>query len=654
MSRAITIGNGNILVGLDTHGHVRDFYYPFVGHSNHVSGASGSYTHRIGVWADGVLHWLSDSTWVVDITYAEYSGASDISAHNTTLGVSLHIIDVVHNEKNIFVRDITVTNTFDTDRTIKIFFAQEFRITESRRGDTAFYDPRVRALVHYKGHNVFLVYGMHDGIAFSEYSVGLFGIEGREGSFLDAKDGILSKNAIEHGSVDSIIGTPLAIKAHESTQVYYWIVVDKNITNAHKLHADIIHEQPRRMIESTKKYWQAWTKNQSRDFSPLGIRVKKLYDHSLVVMRIHTDNRGGIIASSDSDMLNQGRDTYSYVWPRDAAFIAHAFDRAGHIDVTQRFFLFMAQCMEPEGYMMHKYRIDGVLGSSWHPWIQDGVFKLPIQEDETATILFMLNEHYNYAKDLEFIESLYNPFIEKVANFLCTYIEPITGLPIDSYDLWEEKNGSSTYTASSVYGGLVAASKLSTLLGKHENALRYRKRAESIKQSIIKYLYDEEIGVFLKLVRHRASEMERDITIDMSSIFGLFEFGVLDVSDIRMHHAFTYMIEKLHVPTRLGGYMRYEGDTYYKAQNTDVPNAWCITTLWVARYYIRLAQSKNEIAKAYDLIQWVCDRASNSNMLPEQISSVTGEHLSATPLVWSHAEFVITVDEFLKKIATLK
>jgi GH15 family glucan-1,4-alpha-glucosidase len=33
---------------------------------------------------------------------------------------------------------------------------------------------------------------------------------------------------------------------------------------------------------------------------------------------------------------------------------------------------------------------------------------------------------------------------------------------------------------------------------------------------------------------------------------------------------------------------------------------------------------------------------------------MTGAHLSTTPLIWSHAEFVTTVDEYLKKIALFK
>jgi glucoamylase len=655
MSRPITIGNGNLLVGLDSRAQVKDFYFPYAGHSNHVSGASGSYVHRVGIWVDGVLRWLSDPSWEIDIRYSDLFGTSNIYAKNVDIGVSLHVIDGVHNEKNVFVRKITITNERNNAREIKIFFDQEFRISESRRGDTAYYDPRVRAIVHYKGHNAFLIYAMLAGSGFSDYSVGLFDIEGKKGSFTDAEDGVLSRNPIEHGSVDSIIGLTSTIEANESIDAHYWVAAGKTIQETHILHAYVLEETPETLLESTDRYWNAWTEKEARSFGSLSPRIESLYKRSLAVIRVHADNRGGIIASSDSDMLNQGRDTYAYVWPRDGAINASALDRAGHVDVTQRFFAFMAECMEPDGYLMHKYRVDGVLGSSWHPWMQGDMFKLPIQEDETASVIFMLNEHYAYAKDLEFIESLYNPFIEKCADFMEKYIDHETGLPLDSYDLWEEKYGSSTYTAASVYGGLSGAAALSVLLGKREHATRYREAAERIKQSILAYCYDVDSGTFIKSIRHeKEGKLSYDKTVDTSSVFGLVFFGVLDVFDKRVQSAFAHTIERLRVPGTFGGFMRYEGDRYYKTGEHNPPNAWCITTLWVARYYIRLAKNRVELEKALEILNWACDRATVSGILPEQIHPFTGEHLSTAPLVWSHAEFVITVDEYLKKAVTFR
>jgi oligosaccharide amylase len=648
MSRAVTIGNGNLLVGIDNRGQVRDLYFPYAGHADHISGASGSYVHRMGVWTEGTLRWLSDSSWKISIQCDDTTSSSNICAYNAELGVNLNIVDVVHNEQNIFLRKIILSNDRDTNRQIKLFFGQEFRISESRRGDTAFYDPRVRAIIHYKGHDAFLAYAEINGNQFTDYTVGLFDIEGKKGSYADAVDGVLSKNPIEHGSVDSVLGVTFDAKGKSEAEVHYWLAAGGSIAEVHRTHQHVLEEGAVRLLDSTEQYWHAWTEKEARDLTLFEKKIQGLYRRSLVIMRVHTDNRGGIIASSDTEILNQGRDTYSYVWPRDAAFAANAFDRAGYTDTTQRFFKFMSGLLEEDGYLMHKYRVDGVLGSSWHPWLQGGQFKLPIQEDETAVVLHMLHRHYQNARDLEFIESLYNPFVEPAADFMANYIDVETGLPSGSYDLWEEKYGSSTYTAASVFGALSAAADLSALLGKRDRAKKYRDRATLIKKAILEHLFDIETGAFIKLLRREGEKLVRDTTIDISSFYGIILFGVLDPFDKKVASMFKLVEEHLRVPTAFGGYMRYEGDRYYRTENAP-PNAWCLTTLWVAEYYIKIAKNKKELEKALEIITWVADRATESGVLPEQIHPYTGAHLSTSPLVWSHAEFVIATDEYLKK-----
>ena len=45
MTRHIALGNGNMLVSIDKNYRIRDFFYPYVGQENHVSGNE----HRTGV-----------------------------------------------------------------------------------------------------------------------------------------------------------------------------------------------------------------------------------------------------------------------------------------------------------------------------------------------------------------------------------------------------------------------------------------------------------------------------------------------------------------------------------------------------------------------------------------------------------------------------
>jgi len=654
MARAVTIGNGNLLVGLDFRGQVRDLYFPFVGEANHISGASGSYVHRIGIFVDGQISWLDDADWRISVSTEEGSSIGSLFAENQKLGIDIASRDAVHNEKNIFLRHFTVHNHHNETRVVKLFLSQQFRIFESRRGDTGFYDPRVRAVIHYKGETTILVNAMAGKQSFQEYNIGLFGIEGREGTYLDANDGILEKNPIEHGSVDSVLGLSFSIAGNSSQDAYYWIVCGQSVSEVHTLDELVLTDTPERLIASTEAYWHAWLEKEKIDLSLLPAELQALYRRSLMVMRVHTDNRGGIIASSDTDMLHHGRDTYSYVWPRDAAMIAHAFDKTGHRDVALRFYEFMAKCLEPNGYLMHKYRSDGMLGSSWHPWIINGEPRLPIQEDETATVIFMLFEHYERYHDIEFIEGMYNTFIEPVAEFMCDYIEPLTGLPQASFDLWEEKYGTSTYTAASVYGGLMAAAKFATLLGKDEPSRTYQVIAERIRSAIGTVLFDEEQGIFVKHILHKDDgELVYDKTLDTSSLYGLILFRVFDVDDERMQRMLSAVEARLQVHGNSKGFVRYEGDAYYRMQDAQSPNPWVITTLWIARYYIEKAKTLKDLKYPLELLEWTSSHATKSGVLAEQMHPDTREQLSTSPLVWSHAEFVLTVSAYLEAVENL-
>lgn len=647
MARSATIGNGNILVGIDERGQVSDFYYPYVGHSNHISGASGNFWHRVGVWVDGQFSWLEDRGWQVSVNTKPKRMSTDITAVNERLKITLHFTDVVHNEMNIFLRQVILTNDAEHDRKIKLYFAQEFRISESRRGDTGLYDPRVNSLIHYKGHNAFLIHAQVNGVSFSEYSIGIFDIEGKDGTFRDAEDGSLEKNNVEHGSVDSVLGLTCDAAAGQKVEVNYWIVVAPTIAEAHQLHGYVITERPERIVQSAENYWRLWTEKEGRDLSPLSPAMADLYQKSLQIIRVHADNGGGIIASSDSEMLNQGRDNYSYVWPRDAVVAGNALTRGGYLRQSEKLFSFLQQLLEQDGYLMHKYRVDGVLGSSWHPWVRNGEMRLPIQEDETASVIFFLWKHYEIAHNVEFVESMYNTFIEPAAEFLCEYIHPETGLPKGSYDLWEEKYGTSTYTAASVYGGLIAAAQFGEVLGKTRSAEGYRKVAERVKEGILKHLYLEDFGTFVKLREVESNELLLDLTVDSSSFFGLGLFGVLPFTDERMIRFRQVLNEKLVAPN--GGYVRYEGDGYYTARDAGSPNPWVVCTMWMAQSDIVRAENLEELERVKGYFEWVLGVASPSGILAEQTHPYTKQHYSASPLVWSHSEYVITVDEYLKK-----
>ena len=58
---------------------------------------------------------------------------------------------------------------------------------------------------------------------------------------------------------------------------------------------------------------------------------------------------------------------------------------------------------------------------------KQGNLALPIQEDETALVVYSLWQHYTLFHEIEFIRPLYRPLIKAAADFMCAFREPFTG-----------------------------------------------------------------------------------------------------------------------------------------------------------------------------------------------------------------------------------
>jgi len=327
-----------------------------------------------------------------------------------------------------------------------------------------------------------------------------------------------------------------------------------------------------------------------------------------------------------------------------------AMGKAGYESYARKLMEFCEQVISPEGYLMHKYRADTSLGSSWHPWLQQGKSELPIQEDETALILVAFWDYYQNSKDIEFVVKHFQKLILAPANFMVEYRSLETGLPLPTYDLWEEEFGVSTFTSSAVYAGLTAASNFAGILGEKELAKKWATAAAEVKNGILKYLYSSDLKIFIKQISYTNEGLNYDNTLDTSSFYGVLKFGIIDFKDEKAAKIAELIEEKLNVN---GGIARYENDDYFRVSENITGNPWIISTLWLAQYYIQKATTLKELEPAYEKMDWTLKYAQKSGMLSEQINPHTGEQVSATPLIWSQAIWTETYLLLNQKIVNL-
>ncbi|GAA3402562.1 glycoside hydrolase family 15 protein [Paenibacillus hodogayensis] len=647
MPRHYAIGNGTMLINLDRFTRIRDLYYPFVGQLNHV----GGYPCRIGLWADGEFRWLNDDGWRWTSGYVPDSLVTRVTAEHDGLGLRLEINDGVHQRDNIYLKRIRVVDRSGRDRNVRLFFTQDFSINETEVGDTAAFYPHNRTVFHYKKNRYFMVNGSAGGNGIDQYAMGVKRFHLAEGTWRDAEDGHLMGNSIAQGSVDSTIGLRLRLPANGSETCHYWLSVGDTLEEANRLDRYVRDNEPGKLLDRVQIYWQRWSNKVERDYADLPDPVVAMFKQSLLIVRTQTDARGAIIAANDTDIMNYNRDHYSYMWPRDGALIAYAMSMAGYHETVVPFYLFCAEAISPEGYLHHKYNPDGTVGSSWHPFIADGEPQLPIQEDETALVLFSLWHMYQQSGNIELCQSLYGSLIRRAGKFMRDYIDPQLQLPKPSYDLWEERYGIYTFTASAVYGGLRAAADFCELFGDRDRSERYKDVADSVKAGILQHLWDEESGMFARGLVRQDGSWVKDMTPE-SSIYGIFEFGVLPADDPRVASTMRGLRERLTVRTDVGGIARYRNDYYFqRSLDTErIPgNPWIICTLWMAEWEIECARSMDDLAAPRKTLEWVTRHALETGLLSEQLDPFDGSPLSVAPLTWSHATFVLAVVKYVNK-----
>ena len=350
MGRPVMLGNGALTVGLNELGLVNDFYYPYVGLDNLAN--ARLHDHKVGVWVDNKFSWTDDGSWEIDVNFNNDSLVSIVKMTNSSLEISLAFEDFIDSEFNIFARQIKLSNNSANKREVRLFMHQVFQISRAGRADTGLFEPDGNYILDFKGRCSLLVYGQDsDATVFDQFAIGNYGIEGKQGTFMDAEDGQLSDSPVEHGGVDSVIRFAKELESKAELKVDYWVVAADSQYSCEKIHNKILSDGLTKRLESTKAYWNDWLSIGTTSLTGISERDLAETKKSLMIIKAHIDKRGGIIASCDSSIYNYGRDYYSYVWPRDGAYAIWPLIRLGYKEEAQRFLSILQRHYESRWFL---------------------------------------------------------------------------------------------------------------------------------------------------------------------------------------------------------------------------------------------------------------------------------------------------------------
>lgn len=290
---------------------------------------------------------------------------------------------------------------------------------------------------------------------------------------------------------------------------------------------------------------------------------------------------------------------------------------------TEKFYkTFCKMTQSKSGMWEQRFYTDGSLAPCWG-----------YQIDETASVVYGIYNHYEHTKNVKFLKDTLKT-CENAIKYLKKYTQNILENKEEeykSYDLWEENEGTHTYSLAAIFASFDVMIKIYEKIKPEytENRLKIEKIEKEInilkkymveiKNYILNNLYDNNRKSFVR---------NQDKKIDISLLGLVTPFKLFSAKEKKVLN--TIETIDLTLRTYTGGYLRYEKDNYVGG------NPWVISNLWMADYYLEAGNKR----KARECFDFVVKTATEHGFLAEQIDNQTLTAKWVIGLGWSHAMFI--------------
>jgi hypothetical protein len=329
---------------------------------------------------------------------------------------------------------------------------------------------------------------------------------------------------------------------------------------------------------------------------PGGDEVERhISERALLDLRLLTRPNGAALAGPHS--------RWSYIWPRDASFMAVAFAATGHHQEAYEILAFLADAQEPDGTWEARYNADGTPVLDGRPRQLDAVGWFP-----WAAWYWYVTEGRDRAG--ERVETLW-PAARDAADAAVASLGA-DGLPPGGADYWEAGTWRPNLgTSAPLRTGLRAAADLARRLGHEAAARRYAQAAARLDGAIRREF--APIGY----PRTTGARSGADAAVT-------FLAPPFAPPDPRVEAAIAETAERLRVPN--GGLLPGEDWPH------DPTVAWTPET---ALFALSASASGNE-QTADRWLGWLAAHRTSLGAFPEKVDG-DGEPRSAAPLGWTEA-----------------
>jgi glucoamylase len=629
-------GNSAMLLSLGNTGRLYRLWWPHIDFPQHLD------EMRTGLQLHGTpggVTWFDEPAagWVHEAAYVAHTNAYQVTARHPEIPVTVEQTDFAVPGQPIMVRWYRLTYHGHEQRDLDFYHYGSFRIAENELYATTEFRGEHDALLHFRHEYAFAVGSSR---ICSGYQAG-------GGARYGAEHGWLNGNDIDMQADGALKWTFAGLEPGQTVVLPVYIAAGHSRDEALQALSLAKSREAADLFCEMEAYWANYLANAAP--CPSGDEaISALYERSLLAMKLMADEETGtIVAAPEFDEFHTRCGGYAYSWGRDAAFVTTAFNKAGLGSLSEKFYDWAVTAQEPDGSWQQRHYHDGRLAPSWG-----------LQIDEGSSLLWGMWEYYIHSAGQQaFLDRMW-PAVERGAAFVAGFLDPDTGLPQPSRDLWEEREAEHTYSAAAVFGGLKAAAQFALRKGREDLAASWAGAAERIADAIQSRCWNETADSYYRGLKLTVSKeaydaaiargqtgfvqergkgylrfvLDYDPIVDVSLLGISVPFGAVEVEHARMA-ATADRIEQLLTSPKVGGIKRYEDDTYIGG------NPWILTTLWLSHY--RTLQGRYEDARK--LLEFAVRHVTPSGLLPEQVDRETGDTAWVVPLTWSHAMFVLAV-----------
>ncbi len=396
-----------------------------------------------------------------------------------------------------------------------------------------------------------------------------------------------------------------AVLYEESKEITLYIALESELKKSFSQIEFLKKQNEEELYSDVKKYWREFLEDhlnyyiENKEFTNREIDI---IERTILMYALLTNkSTGAVLASPDVDEKFTKCGRYGYCWPRDALFINEAMMELGMEEDVNKFYSIWAEKTQlSNGLFEQRYYSNGELAPSWG-----------VQIDETASMVIGISKLSNKKDYFRIVEKA----VVGMINFLN---ENFISKPC--YDLWEERKDSHLYSTGSIYYALEMGRDVLKDFPEYNHLIC---EIDILQPKILEAIKNE----FVKDNMFVRSKFNSET--DISLLGAVTPFNVVNYDDQVAINTLNKIENDLKLPN--GGYLRYANDGYMGG------NAWIISSLWLALYYIEAGN----FDKARELYNWVTEHQDDKGFLAEQIDKNSDKPAWIVGLSWSHALYII-------------